>query len=760
MPTRPHHRTLTAHLREWTEPQVAELLVRRPDLLAPTPPTDLADLAQRAQHPPSVRLAIEATTLPENRLLQVVVCSRPDLALDELTAVLPAGVGLGDVEEPLAALERSALVWRHGGRLHTSGVLGQVMPTHLGPPLHQLVQDQTVEYLVATLRTLLPFLDEAGGTAPLSAIGPTGRPPRKAELVEQLAWVLGHPGVVDAVLATGSTEATDLARELADDPHPVRLGHSLYFSRYRSPYYERLAAYWLFERGMLLPVRDGFSAWQPREVTVALRGGRPVADLELERPVLVTGNAGQAEVDRLAAQRGSETLHAMSDLLDRWREQPVKELKSGGLGATVRKQAAAGLDVDPEEAGRLIELAHLAGMLETSTVRRKENRRPVVETFVSPGVAAVAWTERPLAVRWYELAAAWLRAEHWPSVGGRKDGRGKSVPLLEVQWAADAPERRAEVLGVLASLGPGEATAAEALARSTYWTRPQPWLKADAAPPETLIRFVHDEAELLGVVAAGALSAAGRALLAGDREAAEAAFEVALPEPARTFTLQADLTAVVVGDLAREALVELRLLADLESTGAASTWRFSEASLRRAVDAGRDAAGILSFLEAHADRGVPAPLEYLVHDVVRRHGHLQVGAAASFVTSDDVAVLADACSHRRTRKLGLRLLAPTVAVSPHPPAKVIAGLRDAGFLPTADGDAPEVVAIVPPAAEAAPTGPGFAGVAPTLPEPFRARSRRGRTPSDPPGESEAAELAAAIVAGVPGGDTQFRSRSR
>ena len=210
------------------------------------------------------------------------------------------------------------------------------------------------------------------------------------------------------------------------------------------------------------------------------------------------------------------------------------------------------------------------------------------------------------------------------------------------------------------------------------------------------MHWVYAEAELLGIVAEGTLTAHGRELVAGDEDTgAAAALARAMPVVATTFTLQADLTATVVGMLDRDIVVELRLLADVESTGPATTFRFSEASLRRALDAGRGAEEILAFLQRHADKGVPQPLAYLVGDVARRHGHLRVGAAGSFVTSDDPGVLADACTNRRTRKLALRLLAPTVAVSPQSLDVVIAGLRGAGFLPTADEAATDTTPVRP-----------------------------------------------------------------
>ncbi|NEC50156.1 helicase-associated domain-containing protein, partial [Actinospica acidiphila] len=86
--------------------------------------------------------------------------------------------------------------------------------------------------------------------------------------------------------------------------------------------------------------------------------------------------------------------------------------------------------------------------------------------------------------------------------------------------------------------------------------------------------------------------------------------------------LQADLTAVAPGPLERPLADMLGVLADVESKGGATVYRFTPASVRRALDAGRSAADLHAFLAAHSRTPVPQPLAYLVDDVARRHGHL------------------------------------------------------------------------------------------------------------------------------------------
>jgi hypothetical protein len=77
----------------------------------------------------------------------------------------------------------------------------------------------------------------------------------------------------------------------------------------------------------------------------------------------------------------------------------------------------------------------------------------------------------------------------------------------------------------------------------------------------------------------------------------------------------------------------MALLADVESRGGATVYRFSAGSLRRAFDAGWTGAEVHAFLDRHSRTPVPQPLGYLVDDIARRHGHLRIGAAAVYLAA-------------------------------------------------------------------------------------------------------------------------------
>ncbi len=191
--------------------------------------------------------------------------------------------------------------------------------------------------------------------------------------------------------------------------------------------------------------------------------------------------------------------------------------------------------------------------------------------------------------------------------------------------------------------------------------------------------------------------------------------------------VQADLTALAPAELVRPVQSELESMADLESRGAAVLYRFTEASVRRSFEAGRTAADILGFLETHAAKGVPQALTYLVNDVSRRFGQVRVTATACCLRSDDTALLAEVVASRPAARLGLRLLAPTVAAASADAATVLAALREAGYAPAEEGPDGELVLRRPPRRRAKPDRrlvaltnrrPGIAAVFGPVGDPF------------------------------------------
>jgi hypothetical protein len=173
------------------------------------------------------------------------------------------------------------------------------------------------------------------------------------------------------------------------------------------------------------------------------------------------------------------------------------------------------------------------------------------------------------------------------------------------------------------------------------------------------------------------------ALVSAEEPDLAAAAGATLPATTTTATFGSDLTVLVSGTPTAQVNTLLDACADREGSGSASLWRFSPASVRRALDEGSSAAGLLSSLGDIAGGPLPQPLEYLITDVGRRHGVVTVTAGLCVLHSrDDPALLQQICSDRSLKQLGLQLIAPTVALSQQNSDTTLTALRRAGYLPS------------------------------------------------------------------------------
>ncbi|MCP9958469.1 helicase C-terminal domain-containing protein [Streptomyces sudanensis] len=656
-------RTLAEALRARGDEGLAALLRARPDLLVPVP-NDLTQLATRAGTRASVVRALgrlDRFALQTAEALAVA----PDPAPYPVLLRLMAGDG-GDpaVEAALpgavAVLRDQALVWGGDDRLRLVRTAREVLapsprhpsPTGLGPTVAEATAGMSPGRLQEILRTLgLPTThDSVSAVAALTGLF-TDRPQMDALLDEAPADALG---VLDRLVW-----GPPYGEVTADPAPPVR---------------------WLRDRGLLLPTTARTVAL-PREVALHLRAGRAHRTPEPVPPSVEPAREYRPQVvDATAAGQAYTALATAEDLLKQWNEGGPAVLRAGGLSVRDLKRTAVLLGVAEPVAAFWLELLYAAGLLapDGGTDER-----------YAPTPAYDEWLDLPAARRWARLAAAWLVSTRTPGLVGGQDAKGRTLSALgpDLDRGA-APEVRRRVLELLAALPPGAAPEPDAVLARLRWERPLRGGGTDLRA--RLATWTLTEAETLGVTGRGALSGHGRALLDGPGEdAAVALLAPLLPEPVDHVLLQADLTAVAPGPLRRPLADTLAVLADVESKGGATVYRFTPASVRRALDAGRSAADLHAFLAAHSRTPVPQPLAYLIDDVARRHGHLRVGAASAYVRCDDDAVLGEILADRRSVPLGLRRLAPTVLAARTDPAALLEGLRSMGFAPaaeTAEGD--------------------------------------------------------------------------
>ncbi|MCX2180855.1 helicase C-terminal domain-containing protein [Streptomyces sp. SKN60] len=688
-------RTLAEALRAGGDEGLAALLRARPDLLSPVP-NDLTQLATRAGTRGSVVRALERLDRFALQTAEALAVA-PDPAPYPVLLALLTGDGTGaaidpDIEAALpravAVLREQALVWGDDERLR----------------------------LVRTARELLapsPQHPSPTGLGPSVAEATAGMSPGR---LQEIIANAGLPATHDPVSAVAAltelfTDRTRMAA-LLDTAPPDALA-VLDRLVWGPPYGEVTAdpappVRWLRDRGLLLPVSTR-TVVLPREAALHLRGGRAHRAPEPVAPAVTAAREYRPQVvDNAAAGQAHTALATVEELLKSWDQGGPQVLRAGGLAVRDLKRTAAALDVSEPTAAFWLELVHGAGLLASDGE---------ADERYAPTPAYDDWLDLPPAERWAGLAAAWLAATRTPGVVGGQDAKGRTLSALGPGLdRAQAPEVRRRVLALQAALPPGAAADREALLARLRWDRPLRGAAAEgqgsgagaalADLREQLAVWTLDEAELLGITGRGALATPARALLnlplaeaaaddalqghSHDCEPSVAASRAAtllaplLPEAVDHVLLQADLTAVAPGPLRRPLADTLAVLADVESKGGATVYRFTPASVRRALDAGRSASDLQDFLTAHSRTPVPQPLSYLIDDVARRHGHLRVGAASAYVRCDDDTVLGEILADRRAAALRLRRLAPTVLAAQADPASLLEGLRAMGYAPAAE----------------------------------------------------------------------------
>ena len=650
-------RTLADQLRGWPDERVARLLALRPDLATP-PPQDSSQLASRAGVRASVVRAVDRLSRLDLTVLDAAMALGGTTSVAGLRSAVNASAAAVD-----AAIERLGelcLVWGTSDSLRTLSALEDVLGTRvsrLGPPVAALVGGYGPSR-VAALATRLgisPSGDRHDDVAAVSrALSDSALVRRLLDEVDPPARaILEH---LDREGKDGSVESTERSTSHGADVGPVDQ---------------------LLERGLLV-ARDRRHVALPREVALCVRGGRTTRSAADVEPLLALADRPAFLVDRTAAGAAFELVRHVELLLEHWGASPPAALRTGGLGVRDLKAAAELLHIDERGAGLRVELAAAAGLIAVGAGANGE-------AVWLPTDAFDLWTAIPVERRWVRMALAWLASPRLTGlVGSRENGKPVNalVPDLDRGWL---PEARAGALAEIAAVPAGSVlapgTGVASLVERLDWLRPrQPSERAQA------LAWVVEESAALGVTALGGISAHGRVLLESDDPLHTAAEALAplLPAAVDHVLLQADLTAVAPGPLDQELARQLATVADVESRGGATVYRFTETSIRRAFDSGWSAAEVHAFIGSASRTPVPQALGYLVDDVSRRFGTIRVGAAESFLRSDDEAALSELVHDPRAGSLRLRRIAPTVAVSDVPVDVLLPRLRELGSAPVAE----------------------------------------------------------------------------
>ena len=421
---------------------------------------------------------------------------------------------------------------------------------------------------------------------------------------------------------------------------------------------------WLLEEGFLIPFNQQ-TVVLPREVAIYLRENKVHRELEITQPSISGSKRDLRNVQLAAIANITTFLRWTEEVLNFWAQEPATALRSGGLGVRDLKELSLHLGVDESCTAFVAEVAYLSGLL---TIDPDDKILPTHQFDI--------WLTQNASTQWQMLASAWLTTSRLSGLVG-KEGSKNVAPLGPELDRSSAATTRRLVLNLLQE-NAEKAVDADSLFTAGQWLAPA---KRAGGLQKDYILWTLREAEWLGITGQGVLSAYGADFLTGGDCTA---IDTDLPKAVDHILIQGDNTAIAPGPLEHEVAQELALIADVESRGGATVFRFSEGSIRRGLDHGRTGDEITKFLSKTSKTPMPQPLEYLIADVAKKHGKLRVGNTASFIRCEDAALITQILGDKRLDILGLRKIAPEVLICGHDAAEAMNILRSCGYLPAAE----------------------------------------------------------------------------
>jgi hypothetical protein len=423
---------------------------------------------------------------------------------------------------------------------------------------------------------------------------------------------------------------------------------------------------WCLEEGFLIPYSQTIVV-MPREVAIALRGGKVHKEQRVNSPeASYTFTAkDRKNINSAAIANVTTFLRWVEEVLNFWAQDPPTALRSGGLGVRDLKALALHIGVDESCAAFVAELCYISALL---TIDPDDRILPTTNFDI--------WlTQRP-SDKWLTLASAWLSTSRVSGLAGNEDSKNVA-PLGPELDRVNAASVRSLVLALLRDHRDGAITP-DSMVAIASWHRPS---KRIGGIHPSHILFTLRESEWLGVTGQGVISDYGLALV---EQSSLEQIDRDLPKDVDHILIQSDNTAIAPGPLAQEIAQEMALLADVESRGGATVFRFTDSTIRRALDHGKTGDEIAKFLKATSKTPMPQPLEYLITDVAKKHGKLRVGSTTSFIRCEDQSVIVAILSDKKLDGMGFRRIAAEVLISDLEVDDAVNVLRNAGYLPAVE----------------------------------------------------------------------------
>ena len=616
-------RTFADDLRERSDEELTTLFTLRPDLLSPIP-SDISAVAARALSIPSITRALDSLTKFE---------------LDIFFAA-------SALDEPINPSQLISLTDKS-----SQAVLEKIWSMAL------IYQDGTKYRIPIPVRTALP--DEPHGLGPKAVIKSeyellAKAPKESLAILDRLTW--GTPrGQVSNIKSPGPA-----------------LG-------------------WLIDNDFLAVI-DSHTVALPRELSIHLRGNKIFKTLNNIPPIPSEKIENQVEIDNHAIANITDLLRWIEELAQAWADDAPHHLKTGGVGIRDIKNTAEHLGISEFLLSFLAEISFQSDLIGVSSAGE-----------ILPTQKFDLWSTFDPEEKWSLLVNAWVRSVRAIGLIGKSESR-MVAPLssdLDRPQLSSIRKMLFEMLLTYSDLK----WSAEEILQHMEWSAPRKY-------SSEFIEWTLREMEIFGITGGGQLSSFGRTYLqqllpevsspveqstkkpvkkkaaastakekAKDKKSTELGINQAFPEPVDYILLQSDNSAIAPGPLTRELSDLLGIVADIESRGGATVFRFNEQSIRRALDHGKSGDEILEFLSKRSKTPLPQPLEYLIKDTSKRHGKIRVGTAHTYIRSEDEATMNEILHNKNLLFLQCQKIAPTVLITQIEPDEVMNALRENNYLP-------------------------------------------------------------------------------